>query len=340
MLSLLSGLLMICFSAVGYSQEIVKLESGTNTSIRGLSIVDNSIAWVSGSNGYSGITKDRGVTWKWNQVPGYEKFDFRDIEAFSSQDAVMVSAGSPAIILLTADGGQSWNEVYRNDAPEIFLDGMDFWDPKRGIIYGDPILGKMQLLETIDGGSTWKDISSQLTIPLIEGEASFAASGTAIRTGKKGNVWIATGGKQSRIFHSKDYGKNWQAFPCPITQGLASTGPISIAFINKKAGVAAGGDYLKDTLRSDNLVITNDGGRNWSKPAIAPFGYRSAIEYISKKILIATGTSGTDISEDGGVTWRNISSDGYNCIRRSKKGSWILLAGAKGRISKIVTKIR
>ena len=247
----------------------------------------------------------------------------------------MVSAGSPAVILLTSDGGQSWKEVYRNDAPEIFLDGMDFWDRKRGIIYGDPISGKMQLLKTIDGGNTWKDISSQLSIPLIDGEASFAASGTAIRTGKKGNVWIATGGKQSRLFHSNDYGKNWQVFACPITHGQASSGPFSIAFINKKVGIAAGGDYLKDTLRSDNLVITKDGGRSWSKPSVAPFGYRSAIEYISNKVLIATGTSGTDLSVDGGVTWRNITADGYNCVRRSKKGEWIVLAGAKGRVSRL-----
>ena len=206
------------FSA-SFSQQITELQTGKNTSIRGLSVVNNSVAWVSGSNGCTALSTDAGKSWKWNQVPGYEKLDFRDIEAFSSTEAVMVSAGSPAVILSTVDGGTTWKEVYRNAAPEIFLDGMDFWNRQHGIIYGDPIGGQMQLLETTDGGATWKNISAQLKIPLAEGEASFAASGTAIRTGKKGNVWIATGGSQSRIFHSRDFGQNWQAYACPIIQG-------------------------------------------------------------------------------------------------------------------------
>lgn len=248
---------------------------------------------------------------------------------------MIVSAGSPAVILRTIDGGRSWKEVYRNNSPDIFLDGMDFWNRKHGIIYGDPIAGKMQLLETVDGGRSWRDITNNLKIPLLEGEASFAASGTAIRTLKSGNVRIATGGKQSRLFSSNDYGQTWQVSSIPIIQGQNSTGPFSIAFINHKIGVAVGGDYLKDTLRTANLVLTRDGGSNWIKPVTEPFGYRSAIEYISKKVLIATGTAGTDVSEDGGMTWRQISKEGYNCVRIAKKGNWILLAGGKGKISKV-----
>lgn len=331
------GILLIGFLLTysGYAQEIISLQSGKNTSIRGLSVVSNRVAWISGSNGYTALSTDGGKSWKWKQIPGYEKLDFRDIEAFSATEAVIVSAGTPAVILITADGGKSWKETYRNTSPDIFLDGMDFWSSRHGIIYGDPIAGQMQLLETKDGGASWTNISDQLTIKLAEGEASFAASGTAIRTGKRGNVRIATGGNQSRLFHSTDYGKTWQAQACPIIQGHNSTGPFSIAFLNNKTGVAAGGDYMKDTLRRDNLVLTYDGGKTWTRPQSGPYGYRSAIEYISKNVLLATGTSGTDISEDGGLTWRNISAEGYNCVRKSKKGNWILLAGAKGKISRI-----
>lgn len=317
------------------AQEIIPLQSGQNSSLRGLSVVDKSVVWVSGSNGYVATTKDGGNTWSWNRIAGYEKFDFRDIEAFSATEAVIVNAGSPAVILVTVNGGQSWKEVYRNNSPDIFLDGMDFWNRKHGIIYGDPIAGQMQLLETIDGGKSWNDISKNLTIPLIKGEASFAASGTAIRTGKKGNVWVATGGTQSRIFHSKDFAKSWRAYPCPIIQGNSSSGPFSIAFHNKKIGVAAGGDYLKDTLRNKNFLLTSDGGRKWISPVASTQGFRSAVEYITKNILIATGTSGTDISYDGGSSWRLLSPKGYNCVRRAKKGSLIIMTGSKGSIAKI-----
>ena len=94
-----------------------------------------------------------------------------------------------------------------------------------------------------------------------------------------------------------------------------------------------GGDYLKDSLRTNNLVLTKDGGHSWSKPTVGPFGYRSAVEYISERVLVATGTSGTDISEDGGITWRKVSSQSHNSVRKAKRGNWILLAGAKGTIS-------
>lgn len=328
---------LILFSGLpflpAFSQQLTQIESGLNTSLRGLSVVNHSVIWVSGSKGYTALSTDAGKTWKWNQVKGFEKFDFRDIEGFSENKAVMVSAGSPAVILLTVNGGKDWEEVYRNSLPDIFLDGMDFWNADHGIIYGDPIAGQMQILETTNGGMSWQNISHRLKIKLVSGEAGFAASGTGIRSGKKGNVWIATGGIRSRIFHSKDYGQSWQVYPCPIIQGNASSGIFSIAFYNKKTGVAAGGDYLKDTLRNNNLLITGNGGQSWKSPKINPLGYRSAIEYVSRKVLIATGTTGTDISGDGGLTWKKLSDTGFNCVRKAKNGKLIVLTGDQGRIA-------
>ncbi len=316
-----------------HSQDIRTLQSGTKTSIRGLSVVDNSIAWVSGSNGWTSLTTDGGSTWKWKQVPEYEKFDFRDIEAFSSTDAIIVSAGSPAIILLTRDGGRTWKEVYKNESPDIFLDGMDFQDRQNGIIYGDPINGKMQLLRTSDGGVNWNNISNKLEINLIEGEASFAASGTGIRILPNGKTFIVSGGKQSRIFVSKRLGESWNVYPCPINQGKNSSGPFSIAFRNNKTGVTVGGDYLLDTMSLRNMLLTRNGGKTWHEPTTSPSGYKSAVEYITKKIVIATGTSGTDISRDGGKNWEKLTTEGFNSVRKAKSGSLVLLAGGSGKIS-------
>ncbi|WP_411275641.1 WD40/YVTN/BNR-like repeat-containing protein [Daejeonella sp.] len=316
-----------------YCQDVRTLQTGTKTSIRGLSVVDNLIAWVSGSNGWTSVTTDGGLSWKWNQIPGYEKFDFRDIEAFSSSDAIIVSAGSPAVILLTQNGGSTWKEVYKNESPDIFLDGMDFQNRQNGVIYGDPIKNKMQLLRTYNGGISWKNISNNLKVNLIDGEASFAASGTGIRILKNGRTFIATGGNQSRIFVSRKLGNSWNEYPCPIIQGRSSAGPFSIAFINNKKGMAVGGDYLLDTLSSNNMLLTRNGGKSWQKPLTAPFGYKSAVEYITKKLVIATGTSGTDISKDGGMTWENLTKEGFNAVRRAKGASLVLLAGSNGKIS-------
>ena len=321
------------FSFQTQSQTLIPLASGKNTSLRGLSVVDETVAWASGSKGWTARSINGGKTWIWKQIPGYENLDFRDIEAFSANRALLLSAGTPAVILLTTDGGSVWKEVYRNDSPEIFLDGMDFWDADRGLIYGDPIKSKLVLLKTRNGGVNWENISQNNTINLMVGEASFAASGTAIRCDSKGNTWIATGGSKSRIFYSSDYGNSWKVNDCPIIQGKSSTGPFSIAFYTKKIGIAVGGDYLIDSSRVNNLILTRNSGKAWLKPFSSTLGYRSAVEYMSKLRLIATGPGGTDISNDGGKTWTNLSKIGYHTVRKAKSGKLVLLTGSDGRIA-------
>jgi photosystem II stability/assembly factor-like uncharacterized protein len=74
-------LFLFPFFAVAQNYVLTPLTDVKNTSIRGLSVVSDSVAWVSGSNGLIGKTLDGGKTWLWTQPNGYEKLDFRDIEA-------------------------------------------------------------------------------------------------------------------------------------------------------------------------------------------------------------------------------------------------------------------
>ena len=99
------------------AQHIEVLQQGNQSSIRGLSVVDDKVAWISGSKGTIAITKDGGKTWDWQQVKGFEKSDFRDIEAFSTKEAIIISSGTPALILKTTDGGQNWKVKYKNTDP-------------------------------------------------------------------------------------------------------------------------------------------------------------------------------------------------------------------------------
>src|SRR5213592_2137721 len=84
------------------------LTSGTNTSLRGLSVVNDNIIWVSGSNGTVGKTTNAGKNWKWFTVKGFEKKEFRDIEAFYATTATIIAFDEPAYILKTNNGGESW----------------------------------------------------------------------------------------------------------------------------------------------------------------------------------------------------------------------------------------
>lgn len=322
--------LAMALNALAQKYELVPLVTDAKTSMRGLSVVNKDVIWVSGSKGYVGKSVDGGKTWQWTQPKGYETLDFRDIQAFDQKKAIIVNAGSPAYILSTVDGGKTWRENYKNTDTAIFLDGMDFWDAQNGIIFGDPISHKMQLLRTNDGGITWKNISDLLTKPMQVGEAGFAASGTTIKTFGNGQVWVATGGKVSNIYYSANYGNTWKVYKCPILQGESSTGVFSLDFFDAKNGIVVGGNYLKDKDNSNNVLYTKNGGKTWKKSKQPVSGYRSGVTYVTKDFCVATGTSGTDISNDGGRTWQNISTLSFNAVKSADKV--IFLVGGKGQV--------
>jgi photosystem II stability/assembly factor-like uncharacterized protein len=186
----------------------------------------------------------------------------------------------------------------------MFFDGVGFWNKDRGLIFGDPIKGRMFLMETLDGGWTWKEIPFENRPQLVEGEAAFAASGTTIRTLPNGHVYIATGGVKSRLWHSRDYGHHWEVFETPIIQGKPSQGIFSMAFADTLHGIIVGGDYLSDTMNTNTTFYTVDGGKTWNAPLYNTGGYRSCISWAGVGLIaISTGPRGVAISYDGGRTW-------------------------------------
>ncbi len=307
------------------------------SSFRAISVVDNKVAWLGGSKGAVGRTRDGGKTFSFSQVNGFEALDFRSVYAFDSLTIVIANAGSPACILRTEDGGKNWKQVYRNEAKEAFIDGIDFWNDKRGLIYGDPMNGKMLLIATNDGGITWTEVPESQRPVLKEGEASFAASGTGIRCYDKKRVAITTGGKISRLWTSTDNGETWNVADLPIIQGIESAGAFSSIFWNKK-GVVVGGDYKNDAQTGQHVYLTLDKGKTWNLPIRPTRGLREAVESLGDDYLIAVGPQGADQSNDGGMNWTPLSDEkGFHTIRKARDGSLIIAAG-NGKIAVISKK--
>jgi photosystem II stability/assembly factor-like uncharacterized protein len=313
------------------AQKIELLTSSTHSSFRGLSALNDLVVWVSGSNGTVGRSLDGGKTWEWIIVPGHEKNDFRDIEAFDKNTAVIMAIATPAIILKTKDGGKTWQQVYENKTPGMFLDAMEFWNKDSGIVLGDPINGKFFVARSFDGGDSWHEIPTRELPDADSGEACFASSGTNVRKLKKDEACFISGGLRSRFF-IRD-----QRIELPIVQGRESTGANSIAVQDPQHLVVVGGDFAHDTVTYRNCALTQDGGITWINPTVPPHGYRSCVEYFEKNKLICCGTSGVDISTDGGMSWQLIDTGNFHVCRKGKKGHAVFLAGGNGRIGKLIT---
>lgn len=312
--------------------EWAALSSGSSASLRGVSGVSGRVAWASGAKGTVLRTVDGGATWKALSVPGGEALDFRDVEAFDANRAILMSAGPGAAsrIYATDDGGDQWKLLFENPDTKGFFDSIAFWDRRRGLIAGDAVDGRMTLLRTEDGGASWRKAD---TVPVAnEGEGAFAASGTVVTVRPGGLAWLATGGKGGgRVYRSTDWGRTWHAVQTPLRHDSDSSGIFSIAFRDDHHGVVVGGDYAKPDEDRENIAYTEDGGGTWTAGRARPRGFRSAVAFIDGALLV-TGTSGSDISRDGGRTWTPSGDRGYNALSVAEGAVWA--AGAGGRIGR------
>ena len=336
-LSLLFTLCQAFAKAQKHMPAIEILTADTKTSLRGLSVVNDNVVWVSGSNGTVGKTTNGGKNWKWFTVKGFEKKEFRDIEAFDAATAVIVAVDEPAYILKTNDGGESWKVVYENKTKGMFLDAMEFWNEQSGIVIGDPIENRFFVLRTFDGGTNWQEVPFENRPRADSGEACFAASGTNVRALDRDEAVFVSGGKRSRMFIRNE------AIQLPIIQGKETTGANSICVFddNKRKGgkhmVVVGGDFNVDSSSAKNCFFTSDRGRSWWAPKVPPHGYRSCVEYyLSKKNIVTCGPSGVDYSFDGGKTFTLISKEGFHVCRVAKYGGSIFFAGGNGKVGRLV----
>src|SRR5580693_7023809 len=163
------------------------LNSGTSADLRGIDNVGGGVAWASGTNGTVLRTEDGGYVWQSCTVPpDAEKLDFRGIQAFDANTAIVMSSGKGDLSRLykTTDGCHSWKLIFTNPDEDGFLDAIKFAPGEKtrsfrvGIVYGDPVQGKFVQFRSYDFGATWSRVSE--TPDAREGEAMFAASNSTL----------------------------------------------------------------------------------------------------------------------------------------------------------------
>lgn len=294
--------------------------SPTASDLRGVSAPSDGIAWIAGTRGACLVTRDAGRTWRTLPISGAEALDFRDVEAFSPDEAVVMSAGEGAAsrIYATADGGSHWSLALQNPDATGFFDAIAFRDRRQGLALGDPVDGRFAIFATEDGGRRWSRMDPARTPPALAAEGAFAASGTCLAFDRGGRAWFGTGGAgRARVFRSDDGGRNWTVANTPIPAATPSSGIFSLAFADALHGVAVGGDYRK-AHGPAAIARTDDGGVTWTSVAVNPAFDRflSAVAVVpgtSPPIFVAAGTEISGWSSDGGATW-TAGEGGWNSI--------------------------
>ncbi len=315
------------------SPEWKQVQSPGKASLRGLSPISEQVCWASGSGGTWLKTEDGGASWQSGTVAGLDTVDFRSIHAFDAQTAVAASAGQPAVIYRTEDGGRNWNKVHQ-EGGEAFFDAIQFIDALRGYVLGDPIGGKWMILETLDGGRSWHSLAK---LPdAVQGEAAFAASSSSLLADSEGLVF-ATGGTVSRLHRYTFASQSWGVRELTdMLQGEPSQGVFAATSLPGSGGlVLVGGDYLKPENRIANALLVL--GEVTISTSEGPSGYRSGVAFLQdKEWVVAVGPGGSDFSTDGAHSWQPFSTSGYHAVKVAPDGKALWASGGQGRLGKLV----
>ena len=299
------------------------IQTPTTADLRGIDNVGAGIAWASGTNGTVLRTEDAGYLWQRCTIPpGAEHLDFRGIQGFDANTAIVMSSGpgDQSRLYKTTDGCQTWTLLFTNPDKTGFWDALLYIpDFDTTLILGDPVNGQFRLFSQSGNGAPFSPNWNDHPIAAERGEAAFAASNSnLIYNFGEGMFSFITGGSISEIIHEehgidpkKGMFSEWSRRPLPFPHGEAC-GAFSIAAKphvkedgDKRYGVVVGGDYTQPSNPKGTAAYSDDGGQHWTAATTPPHGYRSAVAYDPKsKTWITVGPNGTDISTDDGRNWR------------------------------------
>jgi len=331
-------------------------DSHTTADLRGIANVGNGVAWASGTNGTVLRTEDEGSVWQTCAIPpAAEHLDFRGVQAFDANTAIVMSSGKGDLSRLykTTDGCRSWKIDTSNEEPDGFWDSVVFQhgnygfaigDSHTGVLIGDPVKGRFQT-EVMMLGHGWFIDDAGCSAP--DGQAAFAASNSSVFVFGSRRYVLGTGGTAganayvSPLLLTGISSDPCEKVPVPVKGGTDSSGVFSIFFRDLKSGVAVGGDYKKPDDGDRTAAWTMSTGSNWSAASTTPHGYRSAVAYDNAmKAWITVGPNGTDVSTDDGKNWRAVHPDAGMHEAPDADRNWNALSlpfvvGPKGRIGKL-----
>ena len=237
-----------------------------------------------------------------------EKLQFRTL-AQNKDHFYAINVESPAYFFEIDKKDLKSKTIFKDTAKTAFYDALHFVDDNLAYSFSDSDATNNLKLAVLKKGK-WSLLKNEVI--LNQGEAAFAASNTNIASTKK-YLWIATGGKASRIIRLNFKTEKFDIFSTPIIQGESSQGMYSIDFYDDKFGIAVGGDYTKQADNINNIATTNDGGETWQIQASGGnAGYTTCVKIrpgSKGKEIISVGDQHISYSADFGKTWKKVSDE-------------------------------
>ena len=306
-------------------------DSGVAVRLRGISAVSADVAWASGREGTVLRTVDGGAHWQVMKVPGAEALDFRDVEGFDRDSAVVLSIGpgEASRVYRTVDGGKTWQLALQNHDARAFFDCMAF-DGAHGWMLGDPVDGRFQVYATDDGGAQWRLLPDGPEAR--KDEAAFAASGTCIAVTPWGERVAVSGGGAARVLLGDSGGKLWFAHHTPMPARVPAAGIFSATAMGRDM-LLVGGDFEREDAGSAAQAQFESGEGLHVSALPAPRGYRSGAACADGggRPCVAVGPNGVDALVDG--RWQAVSDTGYDAVDLVDGTGWA--SGDAGRIARI-----
>ena len=290
----------------------VEQTSPTANALFTVSVVDNSVAWIGGTNGTVLRTTDGGANWTNVGGGAIGTGPVYNIFALDAQTAICTASPSGTFIYRTTNGGSTWTQVFTNSSG--FMDAIWMFDANNGFAYGDPVGGNWELYNTSDGGATWT------AAPNLAQAGSEAGWNNAMYvTGTR--IWFGT--NNSRIYYSTDSGNSW------TPQTTTQINSYSVWFDNAANGMMGGESALNQTT---------NGGNTWTLLSTLPnTGIIGALTSFNGQWWAARQLNTIFYSTDNGASWTTQytapTSGVYYAMSRSRNGNLIIAARSDGGIS-------
>ncbi len=199
--------------AIGPSWQISN--TGSPNTLTTVDVVNPQVIWAVGggfaaNDGTVVRTLNGGQTWENVTPPDGTTQQFRDVEAFDANHAVVLASSTdnnegPSRISRTDDGGAHWETVFDAN-PGDFYDSMGFFNRHDGLAFSDPVSGEFPILATHDSGGTW-ELVEPIAIPDALPDEFGRATGTSLVAVGPADAWFGTNPENdpgARVFHTQD----------------------------------------------------------------------------------------------------------------------------------------